>query len=68
MTILEYRNDHGLSLEAFGALIGRSKATVCAIEQTGRCPAHIALKIEQVTGGKVNASSLNPEIALARAA
>jgi len=66
MTISEYRGDRGLSLEAFGLLIGKTKGHVHAIESEGRCSAKLALKIEEVTGGKVDAASLNEEIAAAR--
>lgn len=66
MTISEYRTAHGLSLEAFGLLIGKTKGHVHAIESDGRCSAKLALEIEKVTGGQVDAASINDEIAAAR--
>lgn len=66
MTLSEYRKDKGLSLEAIGALIGKSKGHVHAIEQSNRCSAKVALALERVTEGLVDAAFLNPEIAEAR--
>lgn len=66
MTISEYRKAHGLSGEAFGRLIEKSKGHVSGIEKEGRCSAKVALEIERVTGGAVDAASLNDEIAAAR--
>ena len=66
MTLTEYRKKHGLSLEAFGALVGKSKGHIHAIERSNRATASLALAIEQVTGGQVNAAFLNSSIAEAR--
>lgn len=67
-TINQYRKDAGLSLEAFAALVGKSKGHMHGVESTGRCSAKLALEIERVTNGAVNAASLNEEIAQARQA
>jgi transcriptional regulator with XRE-family HTH domain len=66
MTITEYRKARGLTMEEFGALIGRSKGHMSEIENTGRCSAKLALAIERATSGQVDAASLNDEIADAR--
>lgn len=66
MTITDYRSKHGLSLAAFGALIGKSKPHVHEIERTGRCSAELAMDIERVTSGAVDAATLNDAIASAR--
>lgn len=66
MTIREFRDQRDLSLEAFGAMIGKSKGHVHGIEQSGRCSAKLALVIEEKTGGLVDAASLSLEIAQAR--
>lgn len=68
MDIATYRNERGLSLEAFGALIGKSKPHVHEIERTMRCSAKLALAIEAATDRKINAADLNDEIAAARKA
>lgn len=68
MDIATYREKHGLSLEAFGALVGKSKPHIHQIEREMRCSAKLALDIERVTSGEVDAAALNDEIALARKA
>lgn len=68
MDIASYRSTHGLSLEAFGALVGKSKGHIHEIESTMRCSAKLALAIEQATGGQVDAADLNDEISSARRA
>lgn len=67
-SITQYRAANGLTLEAFGALVGKSKGHVHEIERTMRCSAKLALAIEAATGGQVNAADLNDEIAFARKA
>lgn len=68
MTISDFRKreGHELTLEQFGELIGKSKGHVHAIEQDNKCSAKLALRIEAVTDGLVDAASLNDEIAQAR--
>lgn len=68
MDIATYRDKHSLSLEAFGALVGKSKPHIHEIERTMRCSAKLALDIERVTGGAIDAAALNDEIASARKA
>lgn len=67
-TIKQYREREGLSLEAFGVLVGKSKGHVHEIENSMRCSAKLALAIEKATHGEVNAADLNGEIASARKA
>jgi DNA-binding XRE family transcriptional regulator len=66
MTLNQYRAAHGLSLEAFGKLVDRSKAQIHAIESSNYAPAKLAMAIERVTEGQVDAAFLNPDIAAAR--
>lgn len=66
MTIRQFRHSRGLSLEAFAAMIGKSKGHLCGIELSGRCSAKLALVIEEKTEGLVDAASLSPDIARAR--
>ena len=68
MTLTDYREKHGLSLEQFGELVGRSKAQIHAVEKGNYATAKLALAIERATEGAVNAAFLNPEIAEARKA
>jgi DNA-binding XRE family transcriptional regulator len=66
MTLSEYRQKHGLTLEAFGSLVSKSKAQIHAVEKENYATAKLALAIERETGGLVDAAFLNPEIAQAR--
>jgi DNA-binding transcriptional regulator YdaS (Cro superfamily) len=68
MDISAYRSERGLSLEAFGAMVGKSKGHIHEVESTMRCSAKLALAIEEATEGAVDAASLNDEIANARKA
>lgn len=68
LTITQYRKANGLTLEAFAALVDKSKGHMSEIESTMRCSAKLALAIETATGGQVDAASLNDEIASARKA
>lgn len=68
MDISSYRSSNGLSLEAFGALVGKSKGHIHEVESTMRCSAKLALIIEDKTSGQINAADLNDEIASARRA
>lgn len=67
-TISEYRETEGLTLEAFGLLVGKSKGHIHEVERSMRCSAKLALAIEAATNGKVDAATLNDEIASARKA
>lgn len=67
MTLAEYREKNGLSLEAFGKLVDKSKGHIHAIERTGCATAKLALAIERATQGLVSAAELNAEIAEAQA-
>lgn len=66
MTITEYRKARNLTMEQFGALVGRSKGHMSWVERNNRCPPKLALEIERQTAGQIDAASLNDEIAAAR--
>ena len=68
MDIATYRKTEGLSMEAFGALVGKSKGHIHQVESEMRCSAKMALDVERVTNGAVDAAALNDEIASARRA
>lgn len=68
MTLSDYRTKHGLSLEAFGRLVGRSKSQIHAVEQRNYATAKLANAIERATDGAVSAALINPDIAEARRA
>lgn len=66
MTLTEYRAKHGLTLEAMGEKVQRSKAQIHEVERANYATAKLALAIERETGGEVSAAFLNPQIAEAR--
>jgi len=68
LTIPALRAELGLSLEAFGALIGlASKGNVSILERGGPCSLAVALAIEKLSAGRIDAADLNSDVALARA-
>lgn len=68
MTLSEWRAREGLSLEALAAKLDKSKGHLHAVEKDGYATARLALDIETLTGGLVDAADLNPEIREARKA
>lgn len=67
MNIAELRAEMGVSQEEFAALIGlSSKGNVSIIERENRCGLRVALKIEQLSGGRIDAASLNDEVRVSR--
>ncbi len=68
MTLSAYLDKHGITLEAFGLRVCKSKAQIHAVQKTNYATAKLALAIERETGGQVDAAFLNPEIAEARKA
>ena len=64
-TVASLRKELGLTLEAFAEKLGlSSKGYVSGIESGGRCSVAVALKIEELSGGRIPASSLNPDVGL----
>lgn len=68
MTFSEWRKASDLSLEAVALKLDKSKGHLHAVEKTGYATARLALEIEKLSGGQVDAADLNPEIAEARKA
>jgi transcriptional regulator with XRE-family HTH domain len=66
MTLTEWRKQNGLSLQAVAEQLGKTKGHIHSVENTNRATARLALDIERLTGGRVDAAFLNPEIAEAR--
>lgn len=67
LSIADLRKELDLSLEAFGERIGlASKGNVSVIERDNRCSPTVALAIEALSGGRINASDLNDVVAAAR--
>jgi transcriptional regulator with XRE-family HTH domain len=70
MDITSLRKDLGLSLEAFAATIGlKSRGQVSDLEAGRRTPSvPVALAIERVSSGRIDAATLNADVALVRSA
>lgn len=69
LTISEFREEMGWTLEKFGRAIGiLSKGRMSEI-QSGKVQPRVnqALEIERLSGGRINASDLNDEVRAARA-
>ena len=67
MTISDYRKANSLTLEAMAAAVGiRSKGQMSGVERTNRCSVKLALAIEAHTNGRVDAATLNADVAAAR--
>jgi transcriptional regulator with XRE-family HTH domain len=66
MTLSEWRKREGLSLEAVASKLDKSKGHLHAVETENKATARLALDIEKLTNGEVDAAFLNAEIAEAR--
>ncbi|MBP6876580.1 MAG: helix-turn-helix transcriptional regulator [Phenylobacterium sp.] len=65
MELESFRKSQGMSQAQLARLLGlNSKGYISCIERrVQRCPLHLALKIERISGGLVTAASLSPEAA-----
>jgi hypothetical protein len=65
ITVAALRVELDLTLEQFAAKLGlKSKGQAKAISDGGRCSVAVALRIEALSGGRIPAATLNPDIAL----
>ncbi|MNL44944.1 hypothetical protein D3C87_1675560 [compost metagenome] len=65
MDITALRKELGLSQGAFAVRVGlKSKGHVSTLERTGVASVRVALQIERLSGGRIKAADLNPDIAL----
>lgn len=60
--ITEYRERHGLTLEAFGKLVGVQKAAVSKWEDGDGPSVDNAKAIEDATGGAIRRQVLRPDV------
>ncbi|MGE6693324.1 helix-turn-helix domain-containing protein [Sphingobium limneticum] len=66
-SIKDLRAALGLTLVEFGERIGlSSKGQVSIIERENKCGLRVALAIETLSGGRINAAALCEEVRLAR--
>ena len=66
MTIAQLRSDLGLTFAQFAARLGlASKGQAHALEHGGERPSvRVALELERLSGGRIRAADLNPDVAL----
>lgn len=68
MEIADLRAEMALSLEEFAARIGlASRGRMSVIEREGRCSLEVALRIEKLSGGRIDAANLSDDVRAARA-
>lgn len=67
LTIEALRTELGLNQEQFAKLIGLSnKGSVSVIERGAPCSLPVALALEKISNGRINAAVLNADVAAAR--
>jgi len=64
--ILTLRRELGLTLAEMGERCGISKSQMHEVERTGRASLPVALKIEELSGGSIDAGDLNDDVRAAR--
>lgn len=69
LTIRNLRTELGMTLEAFAREVGVSGRGQMSDIERGRegCAPGVAIAIERISGGRINAATLNNAVALARA-
>ena len=66
-TIARLRAELGLSLEQMAERVGlQSRGRMSVIEREGRCSLDVALAIETLSGGRIDAGDLNEDVRAAR--
>lgn len=69
MTIADLRAELGMTMDQFAERIGlANRSNVSVIERANRCGLKVALRIEQLSRGRVDAATINEDVALSRAA
>jgi len=67
MKISELRSELGLTLEGFATALGlKSKGYAFDIEKGAVPSVKVALEIERLSEGRINAADLNPDVARVR--
>lgn len=68
MTIADLRAELGQTLEQFAITLGlASKSSASEIERDNRCSLRVALLVEQLSDGRIDAATLSEDVAAARA-
>lgn len=67
LTIEALRREMGLNQAEFAQRLGlANKASVSLLERGGPCSLPVALRLEELSGGRIDAGALNEDVALAR--
>lgn len=68
MLVRQYRNERSETQTEFGKQIGLGPSKVSEREKDGNWSFDVALAIEELSAGQINAAELNAKVAQARAA
>lgn len=64
--VADLRATLGLTLEAMGARLGISKSQMHEVERTQRASLRVALKLEELADGAIDAAELSDDVRVAR--
>ena len=67
MDIRTFRQSRGMTLEALGAALGVTKGYLSQVENGATCSQAVALKVEALSEGAVNAANISSAVMAARA-
>ncbi len=66
MSVADLRAMLNLTLEGMGAQLCISKSQMHEVERTGRASLKVALRIEELSDGRIDAADLNEDVRAAR--
>lgn len=66
LTVAALRAELGLTLVQLGGLVELSKSQMHEVEAVNRASLRVAIAIEKLSGGRIDARSLNDDVRLAR--
>lgn len=68
LTVAGLRGELGLTLAEMGERVGLSKSQMHEVERTNRAALRVAVAIEALSGGRIDAADLCEDVRLARSA
>lgn len=66
LSIADLRRELGLTLAEMGERVGLSKSQMHDAEAKNRASLGVALRIEELSGGRIDAAAINEDVRLAR--
>lgn len=66
LTIAALRTELTLTLQELGERIGLSKSQMHEVEQSNRASVRVAVALEELSGGRIDAAGLNEDVRLSR--